>query len=413
MLCNRFPSIANVGPMFSPRLHAVGFRSWSMQVRFRVSHRYNMLLATASLSLRCRPCGVADATGGNPNSVIAAQSLAATQSLAAANSRAYEEGSARTARARACAAKAAAELYSLLSSDCGQNFNRDLPSSSDVILSCASSSSELCITLEAVEKPRRNPIHCIVVLDVSGSMDSPATQTASDASQESQVTFSRLDLAKHSSKVIVEVLGDEDSVTILTFSTQAKVKLQQTRMTAEGERGPSCCRVRNILTHCTGKLQAQAAIESLQTEGSTNLIAANKLALLCAQSDAISPNIHIVVLTDGEPDSSSSVLNEFTKAIAPLEEARAAGHHHGVCVSTFGFGYDMNSVRSPQLQPPPQPAAYNFPQELLLHISVAGHGMFSYIPDASMIGTVFCNFIANAMYAPPCCSPPPHHQEAR
>ncbi len=199
-----------------------------------------MLLVTASLSLRCRPCSVADATGGNPDSVIAAQSLAATQSLAAANSRATaaaraaEEESARSARARACAAKAAAELYKLLSSDCGQNFNRDLPSSSDVILSCASSSSELCITLEAVEKPRRNPIHCIVVLDVSGSMDSSATQTAPDSSQESQVTFSRLDLAKHSSKVIVEVLGDEDSVTILTFSTQAKVKLQQTCMTAEG-----------------------------------------------------------------------------------------------------------------------------------------------------------------------------------
>ena len=37
-------------------------------------------------------------------------------------------------------------------------------------------------------------------------------------------------------------------------------------------------------------------------------------------------------------------------------------------------------------------------QALLLQMSVAGHGMFSYIPDASMIGTVFCNFIANAMY---------------
>ena len=32
-------------------------------------------------------------------------------------------------------------------------------------------------------------------------------------------------------------------------------------------------------------------------------------------------------------------------------------------------------------------------------MSSVGHGMFSYIPDSSMIGTVFCNFIANAMYA--------------
>jgi hypothetical protein len=299
-----------------------------------------------------------------------------------------------------------------LSSDCGQNFNRDLPSSSDVILSCASSSNELCITLEAVEKPRRDAIHCIVVLDVSGSMDSPATRIAPDSSQESHATFSRLDLVKHSSKVIVEVLGDEDSVTILTFSTRAKVKLQQTRMTAEGEFGPWCCRVRIILTRCTGKLEAQAAIEGLQTEGSTNLIAANKLALTTALSDTASTNIHIVVLTDGEPDEKGAVISAFYKAVAPLEEARAAGHHHGVCVSTFGFGYDMDSVRRPPYAAVTRIAAHNSLQELLLNISVAGHGMFSYIPDASMIGTVFCNFIANAMCARACRAPPPHHQEA-
>ena len=105
--------------------------------------------------------------------------------------------------------------------------------------------------------------------------------------------------------------------------------------------------MRIILTRCTGKLEAQAAIEGLQTEGSTNLIAANKLALSTALSDAASTNIHIVVLTDGEPDESGAVISAFYKAIAPLEEARAAGHHHGVCVSTFGFGYDMDSVRRP------------------------------------------------------------------
>jgi hypothetical protein len=33
-------------------------------------------------------------------------------------------------------------------------------------------------------------------------------------------------------------------------------------------------------------------------------------------------------------------------------------------------------------------------------MSDIGRGMFSYIPDSSMIGTVFCNFIANAMYRP-------------
>jgi hypothetical protein len=103
----------------------------------------------------------------------------------------------------------------------------------------------------------------------------------------------------------------------------------------------------NNFTRCTGKLEAQAVIERLRTEGSTNLIAANKLALSSALSDTASSNIHIVVLTDGEPDNEQNVLPEFFLEIAPLEEARAAGHHHGVCVSTFGFGYDMNSVRCP------------------------------------------------------------------
>jgi hypothetical protein len=32
-----------------------------------------------------------------------------------------------------------------------------------------------------------------------------------------------------------------------------------------------------------------------------------------------------VILTDGEPDNSASVLGEFNKALAPLEAARAAG----------------------------------------------------------------------------------------
>jgi hypothetical protein len=49
------------------------------------------------------------------------------------------------------------------------------------------------------------------------------------------VNFTRLDLAKHSSKVIVEVCGGDDSVTIVSFSSEAKVKLAKTLMTADGK----------------------------------------------------------------------------------------------------------------------------------------------------------------------------------
>ena len=105
-------------------------------------------------------------------------------------------------------------------------------------------------------------------------------------------------------------------------------------------------------TRFTGKLQAQAVIDSLQTAGATNLIAANKLALSLALTDTQCSNIHIVILTDGEPGHPDLVLPEFFNDLAPLEQARVEGRHHGVCVSTFGFGYDMNSVLLPLLSSP-------------------------------------------------------------
>jgi hypothetical protein len=131
------------------------------------------------------------------------------------------------------------------------NFNRDLPACADVSLSCASSADSLCLTLEAADKARRRPLHCIIVLDVSGSMDSPATQTSPDASQEAQLIFTRLDLAKHSSKVIVEVMGDDDMVSLITFGTQAKVNLGSVRTTAEGAAAPCMLHARLLFTRAT------------------------------------------------------------------------------------------------------------------------------------------------------------------
>ena len=85
-------------------------------------------------------------------------------------------------------------------------------------------------------------------------------------------------------------------------------------------------------------------IAKLRTSGSTNLIDANRLALHHASRDVVTTNIQIVLLTDGEPDNARNVLPSFRDQIRPLEHARAAGRHHGICLSTFGFGFAMNSV---------------------------------------------------------------------
>lgn len=117
------------------------------------------------------------------------------------------------------------------------DFNRDLPSSSDVSLSCMSSASHICVTVAAADAPQRKPIHCIIMLDVSGSMSTSATQDdpSSSSSGESHASFSRLDLAKHSCKVVVEVMGDCDLLSVISFGSNSVLRLDKELMTSQGK----------------------------------------------------------------------------------------------------------------------------------------------------------------------------------
>ena len=92
-------------------------------------------------------------------------------------------------------------------------------------------------------------------------------------------------------------MGDNDSVTILTFSTDAKVQLKQTKMTASGTRHSAFSHSPPIPALSPGKIQAQSVIDNLSTDGSTNLIEASRLALASALADRDSSNIHIMILT--------------------------------------------------------------------------------------------------------------------
>lgn len=47
-------------------------------------------------------------------------------------------------------------------------------------------------------------------------------------------------------------------------------------------------------------------------------------------------------------------------------------------VHTFGYGYNLDSG-------------------LLYNIALEGTGMYSYIPDCSMVGTIFVNFLSNTL----------------
>ena len=294
------PASENVAEMFRDWLHPLGVRPWVMQVSaLCFLHRFDPPMLHA-LTVAC------------PGSIMAATAPPPV---------------ARPATGRASPPPARASPPPAQQPPTPIDFNRDLPTCPDVTLSCASSSNDICITLQAVDKPQRVPTHCIIVMDVSGSMDSRATQPDASDGEGGSVVFTRLDLAKHSSKVIVEVMSDTDSVTIISFGSTALVELGKTHMTA------------------AGKQQAHGVIERLCTAGSTNLIAANDLALQQAALDTHSTNIHIVLLTDGEPDDVGNVLPKLRFTARSLENERISGVVRAECWRTLEGVVDHGDVR--------------------------------------------------------------------
>lgn len=68
------------------------------------------------------------------------------------------------------------------------------------------------------------PCEIVLVIDVSGSMDAAAPVPSTETSGEREhVGMTVLDLTKHAAKTIIATLDDNDSLSIVTFSTKSKV----------------------------------------------------------------------------------------------------------------------------------------------------------------------------------------------
>jgi uncharacterized protein YegL len=193
--------------------------------------------------------------------------------------------------------------------------------------------------------------YTLLVLDVSGSMDGAVTEIES-GDGEKGFKFSRLDLIKHASSVVSHILTDNDYLSIITYSTDAKVVMDFTAMNTQG------------------KAIANSAILRLRTEGCTNIDIAVQLAFNHLDNPNIpkDANCSILLLTDGQPSDPVDTIKRTVK--------NKMLNCKNTTLSTFIFGNSANS-------------------KLLSNMAETGSGMYSYINDASMIGTVFSNFIAN------------------
>ena len=196
---------------------------------------------------------------------------------------------------------------------------------------------------------KRKPSVIICVIDVSGSMGSGVS------TGEEEHGFSRLDLVKHSMKTMISMLDDNDYLAIIPFTTNARVLLPITQMNTAGRNSA-------ILT-----------VETLKPEANTNIWDGLRLAVnLSGEEICKDKNVYSVLLTDGEPNVNPP------RGIVPTLSKHIKDTPFKGTISTFGFGYNLDS-------------------NLLDEIATCCDGTYAFIPDATMVGTIFTNYISNCL----------------
>jgi hypothetical protein len=170
--------------------------------------------------------------------------------------------------------------------------------------------------------------------------------------------MSILDIVKHAVKTIIFTLTNKDRLSIISFDSKAYSTFSLGKMSE------------------SGKKKALTALENLKPLDSTNIWAGLEEGLNSLRKIHGNGGVYrkksVFLLTDGQPVNSppggeGTSLHKYFE-IYPDFKCQ---------VHTFGFGYCLNS-------------------ELLVNISQEGNGVFSFIPDAKIVGTCFVNAMANA-----------------
>lgn len=190
------------------------------------------------------------------------------------------------------------------------------------------------------------PTNFVAVVDVSSSMNSVSTRHGEGSA------YSKFDLVRHSLVTIASCCRPEDKFGLYLFSDGVQECFSPVNMSADNKRA--------VLNQ----------INSIQACGNTNLFSGLKFGLGATHKLSDSENNFMVVLTDGEPNIEP---NEGTEK---AYKAKIIENGNNACISTFGYGYSINS-------------------ELLSNIAEIGGGEFAHIPDGTMCMTVFNNYLAN------------------
>ena len=202
-------------------------------------------------------------------------------------------------------------------------------------------------TLNFKNSSKKNNI-IVAVVDNSGSMGESADVPGAESSG-----LTRLDLVKHTLNTFVHSLSDNDMMCIIKFSNNAYVVSDFIKLNR------------------TGKDITIENIKKIQPDRMTNMWAGIKLGI-----DKIASifnddyNISMILMTDGvsnydPPHGIIPTLKEYIKT-----------KDINFSINTFGYGYNIDSL-------------------LLGNIAKMCNGIFGFIPDATMVGTIFINMISS------------------
>ena len=208
------------------------------------------------------------------------------------------------------------------------------------------------------------PATVINVLDNSGSMGSCCVDKAraGDASQQ----LTRSDLVRHAAATEIELLSttsnrQPNDMGVILFDHEVRTPLSITALDGRG------------------KMLAKTVLPLIQPNGGTSIWAGLYQALTMAATAPVNHNVVILLQTDGESDKSYDPPRGIPAAFRAWLDANPAVAAR-ITVHTIGYGFGK---------------ALDMP--LLRAIAQIGGGHCNYIPDGSMVGTVFIHNMANIL----------------
>lgn len=193
---------------------------------------------------------------------------------------------------------------------------------------------------EKVEKP----IAFVLVVDVSGSMSSPAEERMGSGRYEG--VRSKLDFVKNASEKLLDMMKNGDMLGVISFSDIAYLEYPLTSLTS------------------SNRFEIKDRIRSLQTRGSTNISDALEKAYQQVPYDLRKTHhIKLLLLSDGEANNGITDIDSLATIVNGYKK-------NDVSISSIGVGLHYNSY-------------------FMENISTVSGGMFYHLENMSQLETIF------------------------